>query len=267
MKTMKIIQLELRDDFKRTERAVRGRPTDPSHVRRTIARENTAVSAPNTDPVLVFLKGAIPARLYNRAFQMWWPAATRELSNRFSATGHKGIKNRSGRIRIPDDILKTMKERQGMLGYVVGPHGCYETPLSREHPELLTDNRELIELVSSLYQKQLPTLHAWQLAHVINKPHLFGTPYTTAYFVKSLECHYHQDGRNLPGSITAIMPMGEFSGGELVLARYGIKIAYRPGDLLLFDAKLFHGNLPFAGLRMSAVYYTDRNVSKCGATV
>jgi len=47
------------------------------------------------------------------------------------------------------------------------------------------------------------------------------------------------------------MPLGDFTGGELVIPRRRIGIAFERGDLLLFDAEQLHGNLPIAGKRVS----------------
>ncbi len=63
--------------------------------------------------------------------------------------------------------------------------------------------------------------------------------------------------------MTAILPMGKFSGGELVLARWRVAIAYKPGDLLFFDPQCLHGNLPFKGERLSAAFYCAGKIAHC----
>ena len=64
--------------------------------------------------------------------------------------------------------------------------------------------------------------------------------------------------------MSAVVSMGTFTGGELVLPRWRIAIANRPGDLLLFDSQQLHGNLPFAGDRLSAIFYCERRIADCG---
>ena len=54
---------------------------------------------------------------------------------------------------------------------------------------------------------------------------------------------------------------GDFSGGELVLPRFRIAFALRPGDLLIFDAEEVHGNLPIIGERVSLALYCGRWIS------
>ena|ERR1700674_384588 len=40
--------------------------------------------------------------------------------------------------------------------------------------------------------------------------------------------------------------------------------AFTPGDLLLFDPQQLHGNLPFEGERLSAIFYCERRIADCG---
>jgi hypothetical protein len=79
-----------------------------------------------------------------------------------------------------------------------------------------------------------------------------------------LRSAYHADRGNLPGVMSAIMPMGNFTGGELILARWRLAVAFKPGDLLLFDPQQVHGNLPFEGERLSAIFYCERRIAECG---
>jgi hypothetical protein len=256
---VKIIQLSLNDDFNWLQREMRGQLPGPQHVKHPVGDEDTKVLAPDGSVVLVYLKQVITPVLYKKAMRYWWPAATQELSNRFSATAKKPtLQNK--RLRIPKAVLKTMKSRQALMGYTVNREVCSQTPLSKAQPELLNHNKVLIKFIAGLYKKHLPELYAWQMAQVEGKPHLFDTPYTTVYAVKSLQAALHPDMRNLIGSMSVIMPMGEFEGGELVLIRYLMKVNYKPGDLLFFNASLFHGNLDIQGIRMSMVAYTDRGI-------
>ena len=64
------------------------------------------------------------------------------------------------------------------------------------------------------------------------------------------------------------MALGGFTGGELVFPRWRIMIAFKPGDLLLFDPQQLHGNLPFEGERLSAIFSLrtqHRRVRQVGA--
>ena len=259
-------------DFKQIERTMRGRNTDPAHVHLRVGDESTAVIAMSGDPILVYLKQALPASLYKPALRDWWPAAKDEISNRFSAMSTKGVPGinldgtETNRLRVPREILDITPARQGMIGYSVANGKCYKTRLSITHPELIENHIELIELVDSLYKYHLPSIHARQWAQVAGIPNwrIGRTAFSTGYFVKLLQCGYHPDLRNLRNVMSCIFPLGPFTGGELVLFRWRVAVAYLSGDLLFFNPGFYHGNLPFTGVRMSVVFYCDKAIAKCG---
>lgn len=133
---------------------------------------------------------------------------------------------------------------------------------------MLDGNRSLIERIDYLYAKHAPEFYGQQKAEVERggrRWRLWKTAFTTIYIIKQLrDAAYHRDVGNFPGGLTAITPCGNFTGGELVLLRWRIAIAYKPGDLLLFDPEQLHANLPFVGERLSAACYCEEKIAICG---
>jgi hypothetical protein len=131
---------------------------------------------------------------------------------------------------------------------------------------MLDQNEQLIKRVDELYAQHMPSFYAIQRAEVEKAPcwRLWNTAFTTVYIIKKLRSAYHPDRGNLRGVMSAITPMGRFTGGELILPRWRLCIAYKPGDLLLFDPQQLHGNLPFDGERLSATFYCERRIADCG---
>lgn len=131
---------------------------------------------------------------------------------------------------------------------------------------MLEGNQRLINLVDDLYRKHARLFYAKQKSEVERAPQwrLWKTTFTTIYLAKNFRTAYHRDTGNLLGVFTALMPMGKFAGGELVLPRWRVAIAFKPGDLLLFDPQQLHGNLPFEGERLSAAFYCERRIAECG---
>ncbi len=176
----------------------------------------------------------------------------------------------SPRHGVPRNVLKVLETqgvRQGALGYfdATAHKPCHKTPLTIRRPELLYRNKDLVKRVAKLYAKYAPVPYALQLAEVKKCPclRLWKTAFTTLYAIKSLRCAYHYDSGNLRGVMSALMPMGHFTGGELVLPRWRRAIAFKPGDLLLFDPQQLHGNLPVTGERLSAILYCERRIALC----
>jgi len=258
------------------EAAVRqeGQFPDSSHVRQ-ILDEDTTVIVPGGRISAVLLCDAIPPARHKLAYELWRTVG--ELpSNRATAVGVPSLPRLKSdgtlgeRRGVPREVLEILKghgARHGMLGYLdaTPDQPCHKTPLSIRRPELLDGNRPLIELVDALYKRHTPTFYAKQQAEVEKVPcwRLWNTVFSTVYIAKNFRTAYHTDSGNLRGVMSAMMPMGKFTGGELILARWRIAIAYKPGDLLLFDPQQLHGNLPFEGERLSAIFYCERRIADC----
>jgi hypothetical protein len=59
--------------------------------------------------------------------------------------------------------------------------------------------------------------------------------------------------------ICLVLPIGDFTGGELCLYEPGLVIALRPGDLVIFPSYRYtHFNLDYEGLRSSLVLHSDK---------
>lgn len=209
----------------------------------------------------MFLCDVIPPELHRLAFWLWRPVDGL-LSNRAMAVGTASLPrstNRNGRTSprsgVNERVLEVLEGRQGILGHTGKP--LRQTVLTSEHPEMVEGNRRLIELVDRLYKKHAPHLYVKQSAALRYAPHLrlWETAFTTIYLAKNFRTAYHRDSGNLHGVFSALMPTGQFTGGELILPRWRIGIAFKPGDLLLFDSQQIHGNLPIDGERISAAMY------------
>jgi hypothetical protein len=265
--------LRLRHDYQEAAAQLEGQFPDPAHATQSI-EQDTHVTAHDGSTIAVFLSQRIDPELYRLAHALWKPVKG-VPSNRATAVGVKSLHTsmnrygvpspRSGVPRVVLDVLKSKGVGQGILGFSRVPRQkakLTRTTLTIRSPEMLDVNRPLVKLVNRLYKYYLPDLYAKQRTVVKKIPHLRQTAFSTIYVVKNWQTAYHADG-NLPGGMTAIMCMGAFTGGALVLPRWRIAFAYEPGDLLLFDAEELHGNLPFAGERMSAAFYCTRYIPDC----
>jgi hypothetical protein len=265
----------LRYDYIEATSELRGKHPAPSHADQTIDKD-TVLIAPDGSIVAVLITQQIGSELYKPAYELW--KSVDELpSNRATAVGSPSLPRcrkdgtLSERRGVPKPVLEILKDQdvgQGTLGYLdeTPDQPCHKTPLSIRRPEMLDQHQRLIKRVDELYAQHLPSLYGRQRAEVEQVPcwHLSDTVFTTIYIIKNLRTAYHTDSGNLEGVMSAMMPMGEFIGGELILARWRVAIAYRPGDLLFFDPQQLHGNLPFDGERISAVFYCERRIADCG---
>jgi hypothetical protein len=265
----------LRHDYKEATAALRGKYPAPSHADQTIDQDTVLIAPDGSIPAVLVTKQISP-ELYKPAYELW--KSVDELpSNRATAVGSPSLPRcrkdgtLSDRRGVPKPVLEILKGqdvRQGTLGYLdaTPDQRCHKTPLSNKRPEMLDRHERLIKRVDELYARCMPSLYRRQRAEVGKVPHwhLWDTVFTTIYIIKNLRTAYHTDTGNLRGVMSAMMPMGTFTGGELILPRWRIAIALRPGDVLFFDPQQLHGNLPFVGERLSAIFYCERRIADCG---
>jgi hypothetical protein len=249
----------IKQDFRPAAAKLKGKFAAPSHATHILA-EDSRIIAPDGTIGAVLLCDVIPSELHRRAYDVL-KNVNGFVSNRATALGTISLPRSvnqnhvaSSRSGVNEIVLQASPARQGILGCDRPRH---LTKLTRKHPELLKCNRALIELVvDSLYAEHLPLFYKKQRA-IVGKMPLWDTVFTTAYVGKQFRTAYHADG-NLQGTMTAIVPLGRFHGGELVVPAWRIAFAYKPGDLLLIDAEQVHGNLPFSGKRVALVLFCGR---------
>jgi hypothetical protein len=230
----------LREDHKEAALKLKGKHPAPSHADQVIA-DDTVLITPQGNVTAVLLTQCIPPELWQPAYRMWRKVKGLP-ENRATAAGSPSLPGLrtdgtlSGRQRVPKEVLEILKKegvRQGMLGYVdATPDGpCRMTPLTIQHPEWVGRNIKLIRRVNQLYAQHLPSFYAIQLAEVAKAGccRIDGTVFSTIYINKGMRCAHHYDRGNLRGVMTALMPMGHFTGGELVLARWRRAIAFKAG--------------------------------------
>ena len=264
---MKVIWLK--HDRQEAALKLKGELPDSSNVRQTLDEDSKLIS-PDGKIAALFLRNVIPARLHKRAYNIL--KHVDELpENRVNAVGTIPLPRRrkkdgtwSPSLGVNEKVLQILKKqgvRSGTLGYLP----CHETQLTKRHPEMLRRNEALIKLTDGLYAEHLRTFYEKQVAVVEKVPRcrLWNTAFTTVYITKDWQTSYHRDG-NLKGVMTAITSLGEFTGGALVVVRWGVAIPYQPGDVLFFDAEQLHGTLPFEGKRLSAIFYCARRIADCG---
>ena len=250
------------NDYAKDTAKLKGKFPDPLHALTTLDEDARLVSPDGVEAI--FLKGVIPTTMHCRAYKLL--KNVKELpNNRPTAMGTISLplvvkKDGSPSLRSGANELvsRVSPARYGILGWNK-PHE--RTRLTKKHPEMLNGNRALIELADTLYAENLGASYAKRCALLTQSScQLWGTAFVNAYVARSFRTAYHRDG-NLSGAKTAITPLGNFSGGALVLLRWRVAIPYQPGDIVIFNAEDLHGNLPFEGKRISLALYVPRWVT------
>ena len=257
--------LRLKHDYEEASTKLEAKHPVPSDVDQVIDRD-VLVKGPDQSTIAMLLTNCIDSDLWHLAYAMWSTAVNQLPSARPTAVGASSLPSprKDGTLseyhgvhKFVQDVLKQQGSRSGKLGFVNGR----EARLTVKRPELLEANRQLVERVDALYARYRPRHHAKQRMEVKKgRCRIWRTAFSTVYIIKQTQTAYHADS-NLPGALTAILCSGNFTGGALVLPRWRLAFAYRPGDLLLFDEGQLHGNLPFVGERLSAAFYCEENIA------
>jgi hypothetical protein len=245
---------------------------DPAHADRTIDRD-ALILTPYGRITALLLKDSFSARLLRDSYDL--STLIHGIPDgRPKAVGSKSMPRilNDGRLgtyhATPNSVVKILERddvRQGVFGAMAGKSGrpSHLSSLSREKPEWLSLLRPLIEEVNRLYAKFLPSFYEFQrreLKKASPEFRLWHTAFSSAYMPVHLRSGYHGDESNLPGGMSALLSLGDYSGGQLVVPRWRIAFELMPGDLLLFDGLQLHGNLPIVGDRASLVLYCARGL-------
>jgi hypothetical protein len=71
--------------------------------------------------------------------------------------------------------------------------------------------------------------------------------------------HYYY--KDEPEGYCCVVPLGDFSGGELVFREHKLRFSIKPGDIIFFHFRnMIHENLEFTGERYSLVFTTHHNM-------
>lgn len=261
---MQTLQME-RDYIKEVGKLV-GQFAAPSHADVTLDTDSRVV-APDGDIIAVLLCQVVRSDLHKRAFELLKVVKDRP-SHRASAMGTRSLPKSinldgspSPRTGVNKRVVDVSGAYEGRLGWDRSDH---ETKLTIENRELLFGNQSLIKQMDRLYREHLPLAYAQQARAIGRFPQcrLLETVFTSIYVGRNFRTAYHRDANNLAGARTCLFPTGNFAGGELVLPRFRIAFAFRPGDVLFFDPDQVHGNLPFTGERISMALYCGGWVAK-----
>ena len=76
--------------------------------------------------------------------------------------------------------------------------------------------------------------------------------------LRNLQVDAHKDRSDVPNGWVAMVCLGDFSGGYLALPDLGVKLDFKPGDIILFRSRLLeHFVTDFEGDRSSIVFVSD----------
>jgi hypothetical protein len=134
------------------------------------------------------------------------------------------------------------------------------TALTFQHLERFIKTLPFFTAVNDGFRKYWPEAYSRQLLAAQQIPDYIvpGTIFSTGTINGNVITRTHTDNGNAEGTISCLTQFGNFKGGHVCIARFGVLIKSCPGDLLLADIRDEpHGNIePIEGDdRVACVWY------------
>jgi hypothetical protein len=210
------------------------------------------------------LKGQVPADVRNQMSKSMSTCATSN-ERRGPAAGPITKKDLRPNERIFNDYTKI-----GPTGYrfykvvnscVVGVTKRGQQSLwTKTHLPEMPAIHKCIQFVDRTYKTHIPDMYKVQKRISSNITTAFPkTVFNSLTVNKNFRTAAHRDF-NLKSTYSLLLIAGdEVTGGELIFPEYKVACKLQPGDMLLFDGSMFHGNAPFTENkgknRISFVFY------------
>ncbi|TFK58372.1 hypothetical protein BDN72DRAFT_782173, partial [Pluteus cervinus] len=167
----------------------------------------------------------------------------------------------------PEDLHPTRAHKIGVKRVNYGqrlPYECKDSAKDPEECELLS---QIVAPIVEYLEEHLPTLLPEEYPVWVtyaNSLPLAGIP--AAYPFTGLVINFcvstsaHRDHND--EGLCAVIPFGEYDGGQLCLFEPGLVLDIKPGDIVIFpSADITHFNLHFNGERGSFVFYSDKRMA------
>lgn len=235
-----------------------------------------------------FRKNVIPPEVQIAAFKNLLKAAG-GTSNRGMGTGiveseNEGLKVSKVKKRLKLKSGKLSKTNvavggivnSGIIGYfdrTPRVPNCRLTAFTQHHFDKFKAAYPIIKFVDNQYAALMPKEYKKQRAQADKTSQDFvikNTAFSTVTVNKNWQTAVHKDKGDFAegfGNLTALR-QGTFTGGHLVLPRWGVGFDIQNGDLLLMDVHQWHGNTPIVkddpkAIRLSLVMYYREKMIHC----
>lgn len=257
--------------------SVLGEYLNRRHYTRLVQTDAMYFSATTGRLVLMLLKQCLPKDIWQQAYEHL-RTVHKAPTNRGMAVAGKGAmmpritsdEMLSERRAIPKAVMEAAgNPKSDFIGFFDYAEnlGCRETEWTGSHPEVLLGTEPFIREVNAIFRAALPYEYATQWAEVRKVPAEFriaDTAFTTVTVNKNLRTTCHRDEGDLREGMGCMATLGSWDGYEFIIPEYGLAVDYQPGDLLLGDVHLAHGNGPKGdGERITTVLYCRERMHEC----
>ncbi|KNH08884.1 SNF2 DNA repair protein [Perkinsela sp. CCAP 1560/4] len=180
------------------------------------------------ETLVVFVKNAVPHKIRAAASQVLAPAATATDNRRLV---NSGLPPNSGIV--------------GYYDYLNTPHSekCRLTAFSRANESSMPTIAPFVRTLEKVYQTHAEKHHRLQNTVIPPPVRLFDTVFSTLTVNDTFRTALHTDSGDFKKGLGIVTVLdGDYEGVFLAMPRLEAAFDIRPGDVLLFNTDLLHGN-------------------------
>jgi hypothetical protein len=208
----------------------------------TMFRKSVIVRDKDTGKIVaVLLKGALTKQMVNIARGF---AVFKRLNARRTITGHKD---------------KIFTSTVGHVFPIYRPPGVLSLATRQDLEFFHKCVPKLVRFLEKWYKKFAPDEWAkmTKLTQKIPEHERIGQAWHSVQVNYDYPSKYHRDGTDAD-NYSGVVPVGDFTGGEIVMPAWRAGFAAVEGDFVFLTQKEFHGNLPIqSGHRLSLIPFTS----------
>ncbi|CUF37679.1 SNF2 DNA repair protein, putative [Bodo saltans] len=177
----------------------------------------------------IYLKGALSSHLCGSASAVLEHAATtRNLRKMLNG----GTPPHTGIVGFYDYVNNASSRK------------CRETQFTRRNwPEIANDVTPLLQRLDAIYREYAPLHYKQQKSSIPERFQLFGTAFSTLTVNRNFRTAAHADRGDFKSGLGIVAVLdGEYEGCHLAIPAINRAFDLKPGDVLLFNTSLEHGN-------------------------
>ena len=226
------------------------RGTYVSRGRSRVLSASTAIYDKDTDNlVLKMVKNAVSFKNMQTLINATMPCVSGRLNNvRGAAAGPLTTADIGPSEEKFNTFVKKglngFRSNKGVRSCVVGV--TRKEKLSKwtvAHKHVIADIHECILSVDATFRQQMPDMYK----HMEDKKRLLkwtfpGSVFSSITVNKTFRTGLHSDNNKRDTYSVMLVAGDDFQGGHLVFPEYNISCDLRPGDMIIFDSRLYHGN-------------------------
>lgn len=210
---------------------------DHRHYDQVVGGESVVVLKPNGSTLCLFLKGVLPLDVIQYA-----GPSLRKAGSHFS--NFRGFNS-------------------GVIGYLKGETRAF----TEDHPNDYRRCLPFARACNSAYRRELPAQYELQRQAAEKTQQIIpGTIFTTGTINRwTADKKYdgwspvHEDKNDEGFSVLSVLSTGNYRGGYTCFPKWRVAVDVRTTDLILFDPRELHGNVPIEGSpgweRLASIFY------------